>query len=317
MRKNVKLLLIGFAMSLFIGETTQANTNTQGENHDGLKVHEVFKVHQNKYNDFATDLHFKLWQKEDNIDINGWDINISNFTNSSSQRGNQPPDHSKGTSVENHPSHPEVKDPDSGQHAIDVTADGAKINYCTWVTIDASFWLVETTTRKGAFNTKRLDGVNWTKTADPVPQKKAVADFGWVIEYPVPDASNPGQYLHEFVLTNDDPSLSIWITGLQLLGSNVDYSDLDMVTYSQPPITDFLLNPGESFNYNVTTIGTGGYIYAQFNIRDDIGGTPSPDIVAIDQLQHPVPEPSAMLQICIGLICITGFKKRFKHFINL
>lgn len=305
MKKLLNCLIFIFVIETVVfSGIAHAVTLTSGGTQEGRQVQEKFMIHQNKYADFATDLHYKLWQKEDNIEVNGWKTDITHFSDQTSQRGNQPPGHSKGSKVENHPSHPKVDDEDNGQHAIDVTAKGAQVPYCSRVTIDATFWLVEAKSRKPAFNTKHLYGVNWTKENDPVPEKKAIPDNGWEIWDPIVDPLNSGQYLHKFVLTNDDPNLPFWVTDLQFLASYTAYVDLDVVPFSNQSLPDFLLNPGESFIYNFPTVDAviGGYIYGKFNLRDDIGGVPSTEIAATDRIGHqtPIPEPSTLLLLLCG-----------------
>jgi len=120
-----------------------ADTSTWGGAMVGTKVQNQFKIHQDKF-PVANDLHFKVWQKEDNINVNGWDIDISGFNKSSSQRGDQPePQHSDG---------------DNGKHAVDVKAWAGDVPYCTNVKVDVDFWLT-------SWNTIRLSDVHWTRRA--------------------------------------------------------------------------------------------------------------------------------------------------------
>jgi hypothetical protein len=177
MKTNTKIglilvLLVSFL--LFSGQpSVRADDTDSGGVQQGRLVRETWKVHQNKYDDFATDLHFKIWQEEDNIDINGWEVEVGHFTSLSSQRGNQPePQHSK---LKNLPGLPKTNDPDNGQHAVDATAEGANIPKCTWVKVEAKFWLTH-------WNTKRIEA-SWTKEAQP--EQKAVPNHGWEIDWPV------------------------------------------------------------------------------------------------------------------------------------
>jgi hypothetical protein len=281
MSQNYKFLgLLVIGLSLIISYQSYAaliETNTSGGViGNGQKVKEKFRIKQTKYDDFATDLHFKLWQKEDNIDINGWNVNISGFNNSSSQRGNQPG--SANTTVANHPGVPETtSDPDNGQHAVDVNADNGIINKGDWVIIEAEFDL----THK---NTKRIADVEWTKDNNRI---KAVADMGVSTEDPVALIGEPGYFWHTLFIFNDDLTDHFWLTDLKFLADYVDYFDLDTVPFQLSSTPDVLLAPGEFFTKNIKTKDPmwGGSIYAEFNMALDNNGTPG-EIVAIDTYQH-------------------------------
>jgi len=264
-------------LSLFLGQSSvHADTTTSGGARTGVQVRETWKIHQNKYDDFATDLHIKLWQKEDNIQVNGWDVEISSFTGSSSQRGNQPePAHS---TLENLGGLPRTNDPDNGQHAVDVTASGANIPKCTWVTVKATFWLTN-------WNTKRMEA-SWTKEAEP--EKKAVPKHGWGLDWPKPDPQNPGQYLHLFSITNDDTTDYLNVTGLAFTATMNWYENLTQIIFPSP-YPDFALAPGQSWSTNINTVGPlyGGHIYFKYSLQGSA-------IYSEDWVDHPVTEPPAV-----------------------
>lgn len=147
------MLSVGIAMAN-VNTTTQGGqepaegwTNVKGRPQQGgviIRDH-IKKFHQNKFKPFATDLHFKVWQKEDNIEVRGWQIKITGFTNSNSQRGKQPPKwHNR---VDNMPGLPTTDKPDNGKHAIDVTADGANVPYCKRIEIEIIWWLTSRNTK--------------------------------------------------------------------------------------------------------------------------------------------------------------------------
>jgi hypothetical protein len=240
-------------------ETTVGGTQTSGGSQSGIKVKKTFNIHQDKYNDYATDLHFKVWQQEDNIDINGWHIVITYFTDSDSQRGDQPePAHS---TLKNIGGHESTDDKDNGQHAVDVVADGAIIPYCTRVKVDVTFWLT-------GYNTIRLADVNWSKGSI---LKKATVDTGWEVGYPVPDAVNPGQYNHQLIITNDDLEGACVIKGLTYKATMDYYEDLTTIDYStSPQVDDFYLDPGQSKVIDIATAGPlyGGHIYFKYDVMD-------------------------------------------------
>jgi len=276
MKTNTKigLILVSLvSLLLFPGQpSVRADDADSGGVQQGVQVRETWRIHQNKY-DTATDLHFKLWQKEDNINVNGWEVEVSHFTSLSSQRGNQPePQHS---TLKNLPGLPKTDDPDNGQHAVDVTASGANIAYCTWVTVKAKFWLTH-------WNTKRIEA-SWTKEAQP--EKKAVPKHGWDIDWPKPDPQNLTQYLHPFCITNDDTVDNLNITGLAFNPTMNWYDDLTNITFSSP-YPNFTLAPGESWFTNITTLGPlyGGHIYFTYNITGS-------GIISKDWVDHPVTKP--------------------------
>ena len=262
--------IVTIAMLVFPVAVALADTTTDGGQAQGVQVRAIWKIHQNKY-DSATDLHFKLWQKEDNIYVNGWKVDISDFTSSSSQRGNQPsPYHER---VDNMPGLPRTNDPDNGQHAVDVTANGANIPRSTWVKVKATFWLT-------SWNTLRISGVTWTKEAD---EKKAMPAQGWQIGWPKPDPLNPGNYTHNFTIANDDDTDCITVSGLTFLANECYYENLTNISFPAP-YPDFTLCPGENWSTNISTRGPllGGHIYFKYAIKS------SEEVVAEYWLDHPI-----------------------------
>jgi len=260
MKGKARLVLILFVCLaiIFPLDMVLADTSTSGGEKKGVEVRETWWIHQNKY-DNATDLHFKLWQKEDWINVNGWEVDISNFTVSNSQRGDQPePYHSDAGG-------------DNGQHAVDVNASGASIPFCTWVTVNATFWLT-------AWNTKRLADVNWTNDS---ATKKAMPDHGWSIDYPKSDPCTE-QFLHMFTVTNDDTTDELNVTGLAFLATMTWFDDLTQITFSEP-YSNFTLAPGQSWSTNITTTGPlyEGHIYFKYSLNGS-------EIYSKDWVDHPV-----------------------------
>jgi len=262
MKGKARLVLILFVCLaiIFPLDMVLADTSTSGGIKAGVRVRETWELHQGEYDDFATDLHFKLWQKEDKINIKGWEVDISDFTISSSQRGNQPePWHSDAGG-------------DNGQHAVDVTASGAIIPFCTWVTVKATFWLT-------AWNTKRLADVSWTKDG---AEEKAMPDHGWSIDYPksVPCTE---QFLHMFTVTNDDTKDELNVTGLAFLATMTWFDDLTQIEFSGS-YPNFTLAPGQSWSTNITTTGPlyEGHIYFKYSLNGSSG------IYSRDWVDHPV-----------------------------
>jgi len=79
------MTIIGvLAVCLGITSPCSGDTSTSGGTQVGVPVYQEFTIHQGAFDTGANDLHFKVWQKEDNIDIEGWEIRISHFTQASS-----------------------------------------------------------------------------------------------------------------------------------------------------------------------------------------------------------------------------------------
>lgn len=290
MHSRILIGIIALTQTLALSTVTFAG-NCEGGDRTGTKVRTKFKrIHQNKYNDFATDLHFKVWQKEDNIDVEGWNIAVSCFPSVQCQRGSQPGDFH--TQLDNIGGVAPTTDPDNGQHALDVNADGAQIPHCTFCEISATLWLTD-------WNTVRIQGINWTKGSTQ-PQK-AAPDFGWTYGFPVEDPLAPGIFIHELTLTNDDPTQPYWVTGLDMI-ADVYYDDLDSVPFPGTPLPDVLLAPGESYTTEVRTEGDWvcSDIYAQLKLQADNAGVPDEVLMEIALDHHVTPEPATLLLIVAG-----------------
>ncbi|NJD52850.1 MAG: hypothetical protein FIB07_08295 [Candidatus Methanoperedens sp.] len=254
-------------------------TVTRGGVQEGVRVRERFVIKQGQFPEGATDLHFKLWQKEDNIDINGWEVKIIGaFPNSNSNFGDQPePAHSH---LDNMPGLPNTNNPDNGKHAVDVNADGANIPPGTRVEIEATFWLT-------SWNTKRIADVVWTRGNPPDRGNRSVPDHGWTVDNPVQNPANPGQYNHSLCLINDDATKNLNITELAFNATMDFYQNLTDVIFS-PSNYSFNLTSGEQNCTNVTTSSPllGGHIYFKYNISDS-------NISYVDTADHPIPNVTA------------------------
>lgn len=245
MKGKARLVLILFVCLaiIFPLDMVLADTSTSGGT-PGVGVRKTFWLHQDKY-DFANDLHFKIWQKDDSLFVSGWEVDISDFTSSSSQRGDQPePYHSDAGG-------------DNGQHAVDVTASGASIPFCTWVKIDVTWWLL-------CGNTICLTNVSWTKYSE---KKKAMPDHGWSIDYPKSDPCTE-QFLHMFTITNDDTTDELNVTGLAFLATMTWFDNLTQIEFSEP-YSNFTLAPGQNWSTNITTTGPlyEGHIYFKYSLN--------------------------------------------------
>lgn len=109
-------------------------------------VKERLWIRQDKF-DMANDLHFKLWQKEDDIDIVDYNITNDDFGNVDANRGNQPePWHSTVN-----PLRPGTNpDADNGNHAIDVDCSGGNIARGDTAFFDMFWTLTEWNTKRHA-----------------------------------------------------------------------------------------------------------------------------------------------------------------------
>lgn len=256
----VTALLIVSAISLLNVSPVSADTSTQGGTQTGVQVRIVKIIHQNKYEDNANDLHFKLWQKEDWIHVNGWKVDISHFTSSSSQRGSQPP---PWNAV------------DDNTHAVDVTASGTNIPYCTSVTVKASFWLTQ-------WNTLRIDNIRWTYENDE-NYKKAMPSHGWDIDW---EQYSGGVYRHPLGIYNDDNTDNLVIENLYTVSTMFWYENLDNVPFGPTPDNDNItLSSGENWSKYIDSDNSliGGHIYFKYTVVDENG-----DNTAKFIFDHPV-----------------------------
>ncbi len=306
-RSLVNIAALVFSMALI--DVTSAiaacvclpgEASTSGGKASGVLVRERYTQKQTKYPEGATDLHFKLWQKEDNINVKGWKVCISDFLNATSQRGNQPePAHS---TLQNMGGIPPTTDKDNGQHAVDINAiapTSGTIAHNAVVNIEACFWLTD-------HNTKRIAEVNWTKDAG---SQKAFPNFGWSIGFPQITAS--GAILHPIIIYNDDPSDQIMIYSLQLYPSYGFYDSLSVVPFGPSvSIANPYLSPGDSLVIDYTTTDAsyiGGHIYGKLIVSAGTADT------VIDIFDHPVKIPGRVpsltgwgLLVLLVLIMATG-----------
>ncbi len=278
MKKSMVAICILFVIAIAnVPDKLLGDTETQGGEQTGVRVHEVFYKKQNKY-DVSTDVHFKLWQEEDNINMNGWKVKISKYTDSDSQRGNQPT--TAHGQVKNMSGLPPTDDPDNGQHAADVTATG-NVNRGTWVRIEAYFWLTD-------WNTKRLADLNWTGSE----AIKAIPDFGWTIGWP--EQVGEGEYQHVITITNDDANDAFILNDLKFYATTdpIPIEDLNSISFPIELPNEPNLNPGDSWAYNLTTPGdyVGGHIYGYFKVQDaeDLSDAEDSPNALVDIFDHPI-----------------------------
>lgn len=236
---------ITFALSaiVFLLSTSGAlaYTATSGGVPKGVACQNTFNIHNDNVGFDATDIHFRIWQKESNIKVNGWSIGISEFTSSNSERAE-----------------------DNPEHAVDINAAGGMVPYCVSVQIDATLFLTN-------HNTVRIKDVIWTAG---MPSLKACPDFGWKIGFP--KKREDGRYDHKIIFFNDD-SAPITISDISFVK---DYMYYDFFTLDSLgsglfdfPDTTFVggsINAGDSLVYNMVTDSSfiGGHLYGFYNVND-------------------------------------------------
>jgi len=239
----------------------------------GVKVHEYCIVHQNQQKPYATDLHFKLWQKEDNIHVNGAEVKTSAaFTDLTLTGGKEQPEpyHS---SIDNVPECDPENTEDDLTHAVDVVASGGNIPYCEYVWVDATFWLT-------SWNAKVMSDFVWTQEGQE--PKEGKPDEGWVIGFPIQDPMNETQYLHSFTIANYDTTSYLNVTGLAFNATMDLYENLTQVDFTSA-YPDFTLAPGESWSVNITTIDSliWGHIYLKYGLTGS-------GVYFVETADHPI-----------------------------
>lgn len=136
----------------------------------GVLVTETIKIHQDKFEQGATDLHFIAYQSEPGIYIKEWKVTTD------------PPFPFITGWVDDYP----IGDGDP--HCVHVDCWGLVIPYCTWVTIEVQFELNE-------YNKIIIDSILWTyenpdDPTDPVDTLKSdVPGHGFEVDY-IDDAGN-------------------------------------------------------------------------------------------------------------------------------
>jgi hypothetical protein len=223
----------------------------------------------------ATDLEFKVRNKEGAvIPLNGWNIGISDFTNSMSG----------------------LVDP--ATNTIGVMAAGAMIPFSTFVSVDISLFLASK-------NSKRVSDIFWTK--DGLIGKAAPAN-GWDVG-PATPSGVPGIFNHPVTISNDDSTDPFLLTDICAVASTMFFTDLTAVPCTGSLFAPILLNPGESFTFDVSTTGAflGNHIYFGYTMRNAAAGVVAlQDIpMEIELGDHPVtemvPEPQTLILFSCGL----------------
>jgi hypothetical protein len=224
-----------------------SEASTEGGDQDGVLVRETFQITQNQY-PVASDVHFVLWQKEQNVHIKGWRVCIDRF------------DEAMSCLVE-------------GEHEVMVKvwcADDACIPAGMVINVYCCFWLDN-------FNTKRIKNIQWSSRRLP--------DWGWIIDYP---EIGPGdQYTHRVEIGNDNLDGSdMTLLQLWLLPDENDYDNLDDVPFGDGLLSEAVtISVDLPFEFDVLTVDDfiGHHIYGKAIVED-----PSTHWQMTDIFDHPV-----------------------------
>ena len=244
-------------------------TTTSDGEQTGPEVRCEYDIKQEKY-DNADGLNFTSYNKH--FDINGWNITITDFTNSSS-----------------------VLD---GTRDVDVQAWGTTIPKNATVWVEVTQWLKA----EGDVcpNCLGLKDIRWRKAEE---EEKAIPDHHWSLGYPVADPLRPGYYRHGFTMTNDDVQYNLTVSALQFLSTTTRYKYLSEISFTDP-VYDFSLSTGESWTTDIITKGEliEGYIYFKYGIFNLTGE----EIVCNAWGGHPVtPPPPPVFAVDVSVDSIT------------
>lgn len=285
---------------------------------------EIIKIHQRSYAT-ATDLHVKVWQKEDYIHITDWGVGAvtgGGIGQPVATPGNQPEPYHSTIDPPGHPG----SVPDDGTHAIDLNWNNISVPYCTWITIPFKWKLTEQ-------NMKWVD-VAWTKAADPEkPRKKAAAKNGWQVSPPVSGGGGGGgqTWVHHVTIANMDvPNHPLEPEPMDLYLRNIAFGTLEGLApidddtlanwtdWTPAPVTSIVLHPGESLEYDVVTPWRDGHILTRYEVYDPTAGSSAggaytqeaSDGILWETGDHPTPEPSSLLALGAGFLGLLGYRVR-------
>lgn len=183
----------------------------------------------------ATDLHLKVWQKEDNIDIKSWSVVVggADIDRIQSARGSQPPPYDAI---------------DNGMHAVDIDIDFTPPGVDRFDTITVDIQLLLT-----SWNTQRIADLEWTFAEE---EAKIAPNHGWALSPPLLDPQYPGEWVHLFEICNDDTLEPLVLKNLQVAikEQEANMDDLETFTYWDATLIDtagLLLLPGECVEFAV------------------------------------------------------------------
>ncbi len=216
---------------------SHAATTTEGGTKSGSPSNGEYSLTQWEY-DEADRLQFASYNSTG--DINGWSIEITDFTNSSSTR--------------------------DGEREVDVEAWGNVIprNYTVDITVDN--WI-----GSGCDNTKGLRNVEWQEGGKR-GWSKAMPGFLWDVGEPVEVIEPAGFYSHAFTMTNTDTLSDLRISGLTFLATEEWYEELSAIEFTGP-LYDFDVPIGLTWPIDIITEGSlrGGYLYFRYSVYNEAG----------------------------------------------
>jgi hypothetical protein len=298
-RARAPLLCAMVLLTVVVPTVADSQANTNGGVPAGVLVRDRWRVRQDAFPDGAEDLHFTVRNKEVGfICVNGWDISISGFANAMSGR----------------------QDPCNN---IRVNADGGLIAAGGFVDVDISLWL-------GQKNSKQIFDAIWTKPGQP--PRKAAPGQGWDVGPGRPGGGGPGgpasPFLHLVTILNLDDTDPFFLTDVCAVASPTFFADLTTVPCVDLLLPPILLNPGESFSFDVETLGPalGEHIYFGYTMREAMDdGSRAPggsqvaalvpgEIVAVELGDHPitetVPEPAPLALLGAGGVLLLARSAR-------
>lgn len=192
-----------------------------------VQVKQQLLLHQGGQQN-PTDLHFKAWQKEDDIEITGWSVSVAGAPVDAvtTSRGDQP----GKAHTERGTTNGSKGDPDNGMHAVDVdiTFMPPGVPYCTWLRIKIVLTLT-------AWNALRISDLHWTYgllAGGETYQSDIAPDQGWYLTPPTDVPGFPDSWYHGFAVENDDTvsGMTIKNVGLAVRQDSISLDSLENFT---------------------------------------------------------------------------------------
>jgi hypothetical protein len=254
----------------------------------------------------ATDLHFTLWQKEDNIEILGWDYALWQIVPGKpsvkikEDKGNRGIDDDKDFRKDprNQATWPGMSD-NGKDHRAQVAVSGLDVPFCTW------FWL-ETSLDLTTWNDVHIRDVNWTFDAAPDPQPPGdeglPPDEGFTFTDYMLDPIHPGKFKVVYTFWNDDPDKWIRVSDLAFqldrVGKPADDPDelWNWGGWVSLPTTSFDLAPRTHLEFVLDDLTKVDWLHAKM-VKQELsgeGGVLVGDDYWVTQ-SHETPEGSTFL----------------------
>ncbi len=227
-----KLIAVLFATLMLVGSAY------------GVLVNETIKIHQDKFDEGATDLHFIAHQSEPGIYIKDWKVTTT------------PPFPFITGWLDDYP----IGDGDP--HCVHVDCWGTVIPYCTWVTISVDLELTD-------YNKVIIDSILWTRDenpddpTDPVDTIKSdVPGHGFEVDY----IDEAGNSTYIFRNTSDKPFIIRDFRYARNQKELIDAErlfDWDGWTDKEP---DFVVEPGSKYIIPLKEMEPRLYFYTRYNL---------------------------------------------------